>query len=100
MLVGLRLQKDIFDIICKWRNWQYVLSADIEKMYRQVKISESDQNYQCILWRNDNDRNNPTEELKLTTVTYGTAAAPYLAIRALQETANQIAITKKLQKII
>ena len=73
------------------------LSADIGKMYRQVKISESDKNHQCILWRND--RNSPIKEYELTTVTYGTAATPYLAIRAVSS-ANQIGITKQLQKII
>ena len=47
-----------------------------------------------------NYRNNPIEAYKLTTVTYGTAPTPYLAIRALHETAKQIGITKQLEEII
>ncbi|XP_050544329.1 uncharacterized protein LOC126907248 [Daktulosphaira vitifoliae] len=55
-------------------------------MYRQVKICEPHQQLQKIIWR---DR--PTETLKtyvLTTVTYGTAAAPYLAVRTLHQLAK------------
>ncbi|XP_054083397.1 uncharacterized protein LOC128920334 [Zeugodacus cucurbitae] len=86
MLIGPRLQKDIVDIIVKWRMWRYVMSADVEKMYRQIKVREEDQEYQYILWRE-----NPQEkikEFKLTTVTYGTAAAPFLAVRTLHEIGN------------
>ncbi|XP_037928489.1 uncharacterized protein LOC119664075 [Teleopsis dalmanni] len=55
-------------------------------MYRQIKIAEEHQDYQRILWRE-----NPTDriaEFKLTTVTYGTASAPFLAVRTLQQIAE------------
>jgi len=39
MWIGPRVHKDIFDIILKWRRWLYVVSADIEKMYRQINIA-------------------------------------------------------------
>jgi len=87
MWVGPRVQKDIFDIIIKWRKWEFVVSADIEKMYRQIKIDNNDQKYQYILWRNS-----PKEKIKtykLTTVTYGTASAPYLATRVLVDIADK-----------
>ncbi|XP_032569851.1 uncharacterized protein LOC116800206 [Drosophila sechellia] len=87
MWVGPRVQKDIFDIIIKWRKWEFVVSADIEKMYRQIKIDNDDQKYQYILWRNS-----PKEKIKtykLTTVTYGTASAPYLATRVLVDIADK-----------
>lgn len=84
--VGPKLQKDIFDIIAKWRSRKYVISADVEKMFRQIRVAEQDQQYQCILWRENPD--DPIEEYKLTTVTYGTASAPFLAIKTLQEIGN------------
>ncbi|XP_043867339.1 uncharacterized protein LOC122757838 [Drosophila mojavensis] len=87
MLVGPKIQKDIFDILIKWRQWKYVMTADIEKMYRQIKVAKADQEYQYILWRDDPKM--PIKEYKLTTVTYGTSAAPFLAVRCLQELANQ-----------
>jgi hypothetical protein len=54
-------------------------------MYRQIRIHEDDQHFQRILWRNL-----PSEkvrEYQLTTVTFGTNSAPYLAIRTLQQIA-------------
>lgn len=78
---GRRLQKDIFDILLKWRLWRYVMMADVEKIYRQVRVAEKHQTYQHIVWREKKDE--PIKEYRLTTVTYGTASAPFLAIRSL-----------------
>ncbi|KAM8701695.1 hypothetical protein ACLKA7_001841 [Drosophila subpalustris] len=59
-------------------------------MYRQVLIHESHRNYQCILWRNDSDK--PVHVLRLKTVTYGTSAAPFLAVRCLTHLADMHAV--------
>lgn len=53
--------------------------ADIEKMYRQIELAQSDQQYHTILWRDD-----PSKPLKEYQMTFGTAAAPYLATRTLK----------------
>ncbi|XP_072375597.1 uncharacterized protein, partial [Diabrotica undecimpunctata] len=63
----------------------FVITADIEKMYRQVMINPKERSLQRIFWRS-----NPNEELEideLNTVTYGTASAPFLAIRCIMELA-------------
>jgi len=62
--------------------WQYVVLADIEKMYRQINIAKSDK-YLHILCRDS--PKNKIKDYILTTVTYGTALAPYLAKRALAD---------------
>ncbi|XP_065356309.1 uncharacterized protein LOC135950707 [Calliphora vicina] len=90
MYTGPRLQKDIFDIIVKWRLWRYVVMADVEKMYRQVRVAEKDQKYQHILWRKN--KNELIKEYKLTTITYGTSSAPFLAVRALFHIADTCTI--------
>ena len=97
MCTGPKLQRDIFDIILKWRLWQVVITADVEKMFRQIKISKKDQPYHRILWREN--QKEKIDEYELTTVTYGTASAPYLAVRTLIEIANKCPI-EKLQTII
>lgn len=84
--VGPTIQNTLFDIIIRSRRHEIVLFADIEKMYRMVKVDADDLKYQRILWRE-----NPQEDLKvfeLNTVTYGTASAPFLATRALHELAD------------
>lgn len=83
--VGPTIQDDLFSIILRFRTHNYVITSDIEKMYRMIYVTESDKNLQQIVWRS-----NPDEELKtykLNTVTYGTASAPFLAIRSLHQVA-------------
>jgi hypothetical protein len=85
MLIGPKLQQDLALIITKWRFHKIVFCADIEKMFRQILIDESQHKYQKILWRSSQDQK--IKEYELQTVTYGTAAAPFLAIRTLQQLA-------------
>ncbi|XP_036146761.1 uncharacterized protein LOC118646920 [Monomorium pharaonis] len=55
---------------------------DIEKMYRQINVSEEDWDFQRILWKN---QTNEIVSYQLTTVTYGLACAPFLALRTLAQ---------------
>ncbi|XP_031334918.1 uncharacterized protein LOC116164833 [Photinus pyralis] len=80
-MVGPTIQPDLISILLWFRKGQYAISADIEKMYRQVLINPEQRQLQMILWRPD-----PTESIKqynLNTVTYGTSSASFLAIRSL-----------------
>lgn len=85
--VGPSLQQDIFLILVRFRFFRYVLSGDISKMYRQILIDNEDRKFQKVFWRK-----NPLEPIKcyeLNTVTYGTASAPYLAVRTLLQVAEE-----------
>lgn len=87
MLKGFPVQPELFDILCRFRTYKYVITTDIEKMYRQVKINPDQHFLQNILWRD-----NPDASLKciqLQTVTYGTNSAPFLATRCLVNLAEQ-----------
>ena len=81
MLVGPKLQKDLATVIMQWRQYRYVFTADIVKMYRQILVDSKD--YQRIVWQPNPDE--PITDYRLLTVTYGTAAAPYLALRVLDQ---------------
>ena len=81
--IGPKLQTDLADVITRWRRYAYVFSADIEKMYRQIRVHPEDWDLQRILWRDNPE--NPPLSYHLSTVTYGLASAPYLAIRTLQQ---------------
>lgn len=84
-LVGEKLQPDLFITLMNFRKYKYGITADIEKMYRQVLVHESDKQYQKILWRPNEQT--PVKVYKLNTVTYGQACAPHCAIRALLQCA-------------
>ncbi|XP_033348712.1 uncharacterized protein LOC117232989 [Bombus vosnesenskii] len=82
---GPKLQEDLRNILLRFRSFQYVLTGDIEKMYRQFILRPEDRPYQKILWRVDNGE---IETYRLNTVTFGLSAAPYLAIRCLKQLAE------------
>ncbi|XP_059222522.1 uncharacterized protein LOC131996725 [Stomoxys calcitrans] len=84
---GPALQNDLVLLLLRWRFYRFVFCADIQKMYRQIKVHPKDTCYQRILFRRD-----PCEEIsdyELTTVTFGVNAAPYLAIRTLLQLAEE-----------
>lgn len=45
------LQHDLFTILIRFRTFRFVLTADVAKMYRQVRVHESQASLQRILWR-------------------------------------------------
>lgn len=86
-MTGPIIQDDLISIIIRFRMRSIVLSSDIKMMYRQVLIKPEHRKFQQILWRPS-----PNESLKtfqLNTVTYGTTAASFLAIRCLHEVAKE-----------
>ncbi|XP_052895596.1 uncharacterized protein LOC128302785 [Anopheles moucheti] len=86
LLVGPTVQDDLFTIILRFRKHAIALVADVEKMYRQVRHCESDHKLLRIRYR---ERfTDPIATYELQTVTYGTASAPFLATRTLQQIAH------------
>ncbi|XP_017797085.1 PREDICTED: uncharacterized protein LOC108578295, partial [Habropoda laboriosa] len=86
LLTGPTIQDTLFSILLRFRSHTYVITADIEKMYRQIKVHHDDRKFQKILWRESMDK--PIKTFELNTVTYGTASAPFLAVRCLRQLAE------------
>ncbi|XP_076383133.1 uncharacterized protein LOC143260696 [Megalopta genalis] len=80
-----RTTDDLLYILLRFRTHQYVITGDIEKMYRQFLVRPEDRKYQQILWRDDDGE---IKTYQLNTVTFGLSAAPYLAIRCLTQLAE------------
>lgn len=76
-MVGPTIQENLMDIIIRFRQYKYALTADIVKMYRQVMLKQEDRKLQRILWRWD--RKKPIQIFELNTITYGMASSPFLA---------------------
>lgn len=85
MLIGPRLQQDLFDIVLRWRKHKIAICGDIEKMYRQIYVHDDDSYYQKIVWRQNCQ--DPIVDYRLLTVTFGTSSAPYLAIKTIHQLA-------------
>ncbi|XP_070851576.1 uncharacterized protein [Drosophila suzukii] len=85
LCTGPALQNDLGGVILNWRLHRYVFVADITKMYRCIDMHEEDAQYQRIFWR---DEKGLIKEYFLTTVTFGTASAPFTAIRVIHQIAS------------
>ncbi|XP_076230308.1 uncharacterized protein LOC116434332 [Nomia melanderi] len=85
LLNGPILQDTLYKLLLRFRSHSYVLTADVEKMFRQIRVHTDDRKYQRILWRDSRDK--PIRTYELNTVTYGTTSAPFLAVRCLQQLA-------------
>ncbi|XP_071577344.1 uncharacterized protein [Temnothorax nylanderi] len=49
LFVGPKLQRKLRDVLTRWRRFWFVYCADVEKMFRQIRVKRSDCNYQFIL---------------------------------------------------
>ena len=86
LMIGPKVQDDLFDILMRFRIHPIAFSADIAKMYRQVELNVHDRNFHRFLWRED-----PSEivrEYRMTRVTFGVASSAYHAQRVLVKLAN------------
>ncbi|GAB0099938.1 uncharacterized protein DMENIID0001_161430 [Sergentomyia squamirostris] len=83
LLTGPKIQDDLHAILIRWRKYPIAWTADMEKMFRQIELHADDRNFHRILWREKHqDR---IQEYQLNTVTYGTAPATFLAVRAMHQ---------------
>lgn len=85
LLIGPKLQDDLFNILLRFRKHTIAFSADIEKMYFQVEMHPDHRDFQRFFWRSRD--NGPIEVYRLKKVTFGVASAPYLAVKSMQKLA-------------
>jgi hypothetical protein len=78
------VQDQLIAILLRFRLHKYAFSADIQKMFRQIKVDPRDTKLQRILWK---DENHALKIFELDTVTYGTVPAPFLATRTIKQMA-------------
>ncbi|XP_066596279.1 uncharacterized protein [Prorops nasuta] len=87
LYAGPTLQSELPLTLLQWRQHRFVFTADLVKMFRQIRVDSQDQELQRIVWAKG--PNEPLIDYKFTTVTYGTACAPFLAICTLMQLAHE-----------
>ncbi|GFT62565.1 integrase catalytic domain-containing protein [Trichonephila clavipes] len=85
-LNGNVIQRDLFSTLLNFRARKFAVTADIKKMFRMILIDESQRDLLRIVWKDKID--SPVKIFRLTTVTYDTKSAPYLATRLLKQLAK------------
>ena len=81
LLIGPKLQSDLFHIVLRLRLHAVAFSADIAKMYRQVALDKPDRDYHRLLWREET--NELVQHLRMTRVTHGVASSSHHSIKCL-----------------
>ena len=77
MLTGPNLQRDVLEILLRFRLRPVALVVDIKEMFCQVLLAEKDRKYHRLLWR-DLDPTKPVDVYEAVRLTFGDRASPYL----------------------
>ena len=85
---GPKLQKDLFDVLVRFRRNPVAIACDIQEMYLQVGIQKADRPYFRMLWRNLDPHLEP-KEYEFNRVVFGKNSAPLEAQYVAQENARQ-----------
>lgn len=84
LMIEPMIQNTLLTHLIQFRTYKYVITANIEKMYRQIWLHENDRIYQRLLWRH----NHQTKTLQLNMLTFGVSSSPYFAIRTIHKLAD------------
>lgn len=86
LYTGATVQPALYDTLINFRIPRYAVTADVEKMFRQIWVHPEDRKYQQICWRKDTS--SPVKMFTLNTVTYGLSSSPFHAARVLNQLAT------------
>ncbi len=86
ILVGPNLYPLISDILIQFRSYPIAVSADISKMYREVKLLPEDQAYHFLYIR---DPDGKLLTCKMKRLTFGVRPSPFIATSVIRHHSNQ-----------
>ncbi|XP_059086914.1 uncharacterized protein LOC131883456 [Tigriopus californicus] len=87
LLTGPDLTNQLVGVLLRFRKDKVAFTADIEKMFYQVKVPESDMNYLRFFWFRNNDFREKLVEFEMTRHLFGGRSSPGCANYALKRTA-------------
>ncbi|XP_037294405.1 uncharacterized protein LOC119189305 [Manduca sexta] len=87
LLEGPDMLMSLPGIMFRFRESAVAVTADIQEMFLRIKIRAEDQSAQQFLWRG-NDRTNPPQRFKMTSMIFGAASSPFMAHFVRNHNAN------------
>lgn len=82
ILPGPKLQRELVDVLIRFRRAPVAISADISQMFLQVSLRDEDRPYHRFLWRNSDDTKEPDVD-EFLRLPFGNAASPFCAQHVL-----------------
>ncbi|XP_065195851.1 uncharacterized protein LOC135827251 [Sycon ciliatum] len=95
MYAGPKLQNNMVHVLLQFCKDAVALAADISEMFLQVRLRPEDRCYHRFLWEKDGN----LVAFEFLRLVFGIKASPYLAGRALLETANRFADTTSKEAV-
>ena len=87
LLQGPDLTNSLVGVLTRFREKPIAFMSDIEAMFHQVRVQQSDRDALRFLWWPNRDLNSPPEEYQMNVHLFGTASSPSCANFALKKTA-------------
>ena len=88
ILPGPKLQKDLNDVLLRFRKHPVALVCDIAEMYLRIEVAPKDRPYLRFLWRSLEKEKEP-EEFKFNRVVFGLNSSPFQAQFVAQPNAEK-----------
>ena len=75
---GLKLQRELFDVLLHFRRYPVAIACDISEMYLRIRLYPEDKFCHRFLWR-DLDASKTPSVYEFTRLVFGVNASPFLA---------------------
>ena len=86
LMSGPNMTNSLVNILLRFRLHQFAVAADVEEMFLQVGVHESDRNCLRLLWWPNNDLNAEVKTYRMTVHPFGATSSPFCATYALRKT--------------
>ena len=83
---GPKLQRDLFDVLLRFRKYPVAVVCDIAEMYLQIGLKKSDRPYHRFLWRSEPEK--PPDTYQFNRLVFGVNCSPFLAQLVSQKHAS------------
>ncbi|KFD47097.1 hypothetical protein M513_12007 [Trichuris suis] len=87
LLTGPNMLTNLFNLLVRFREFPVAVSADIAKMFHQVRVSKADQAMLSFLWRKPNS-DTPVGHFNMRVHIFGAACSPSVCTCVLRRTAE------------
>ena len=84
---GPKLQRELFDVLLRFRCHPVAVVCDIAEMYLRIQIPEADRAYHRFLWRRCDQDKDP-EEYEFNRMVFGITSSPFQAQFVIQKHAQ------------
>ncbi|XP_006812352.1 uncharacterized protein LOC102804307 [Saccoglossus kowalevskii] len=88
LLQGPDLTSSLMGVLMRFRLSQVAFSADVEKMFYQVRVPETDSHYLTYLWWENGNLNNSPQEYQMRVHLFGGRSSPSCSNFALRNVAK------------